>query len=146
MAEDHGGWRTPRILVGVDGSETSLRAGAYAAGVARREHADLVYLFVHTNSSMATMAPGAVAAVSQTQRDVLSEVRELVDSHATSMGITARLLERTGNPYRELLKVAGELRVDAVIVGASMQSGHRFIGSLAVHLVRDAKWPVTVVP
>ena len=36
--------------------------------------------------------------------------------------------------------------MDAVIVGASAQSGHRFVGSLAVRLVRAGRWPVTVVP
>jgi hypothetical protein len=27
-----------------------------------------------------------------------------------------------------------------------MQPGHRIVGSLASHLVRAARWPVTVVP
>ena len=44
--------------------------------------------------------------------------------------------------------VMGLLRAiaDAVIVGASTKAGHRFVGSLAVHLVRANRWPVTVVP
>ena len=37
-------------------------------------------------------------------------------------------------------------RADAVIVGASTKAGHRFVGSLAVHLVRASRWPITVVP
>jgi nucleotide-binding universal stress UspA family protein len=36
--------------------------------------------------------------------------------------------------------------VDAVVVGASTHAGHRLVGSLALHLVRVARWPVTVVP
>ena len=44
------------------------------------------------------------------------------------------------------MKLADELRADAVVVGASTQAGHRFVGSLALHLVRTARWPVTVVP
>jgi nucleotide-binding universal stress UspA family protein len=36
--------------------------------------------------------------------------------------------------------------VDAVVVGASLRSGRRFVGSLAGRLLRDAGWPVTVVP
>ncbi|MDT4905845.1 MAG: hypothetical protein QOH52_3861, partial [Pseudonocardiales bacterium] len=35
-----------RILVGVDGTETSMRAGAYAAGLARRQGARLIALYV----------------------------------------------------------------------------------------------------
>ena len=51
-----------------------------------------------------------------------------------------------GDPYTELRRVADEVRADAVIVGASMQAGHRWIGSLAVRLVKAGRWPVTVVP
>jgi len=46
----------------------------------------------------------------------------------------------------ELRRVADEMRADAVVVGASMQAGHRWIGSLAVRLVKAGRWPVTVVP
>jgi nucleotide-binding universal stress UspA family protein len=42
--------------------------------------------------------------------------------------------------------VADEVRADAVIVGASTKAGHRFVGSLAVRLVKAGRWPVTVVP
>lgn len=85
-----------RILVGIDGTDTSMRAAAYAAGMARRQGSHLIALYVAATPPMAA--------------------------------------------------VADELRVDAVVVGASMQSGRRFVGSLAGRLVRDAKWPVTVVP
>jgi nucleotide-binding universal stress UspA family protein len=42
--------------------------------------------------------------------------------------------------------VAEERKVDAIVVGASTQAGHRLVGSLATRLVRHATWPVTVVP
>ena len=51
-----------------------------------------------------------------------------------------------GNPFTEIVRLAGEIQADAVIVGASTKAGHRFVGSLAVHLVRASRWPVTVVP
>jgi nucleotide-binding universal stress UspA family protein len=55
--------------------------------------------------------------------------------------ITAR-----GDPFNELRRVADEVRADAVVVGASTKAGHRFVGSLAVRLVKAGRWPVTVVP
>ena len=51
-----------------------------------------------------------------------------------------------GDPWTELTRVADELRVDAVVVGASESAGHRIIGSLAGRLVRAGRWPVSVVP
>jgi nucleotide-binding universal stress UspA family protein len=130
--------------VGVDGSETSLRAGAYAAGLARRQGAHLVLLFVHVTKS--SFQPEVAVALRVTQDSMLEELRLTVEAQSEQLGLSYELIEREGNPYRELIKLAHELKVDAVVVGASMRAGHRLVGSLAAHLVRDAQWPVTVVP
>jgi nucleotide-binding universal stress UspA family protein len=52
----------------------------------------------------------------------------------------------SGDPYLEICRLAGEVRADAIFVGASTKTGHRLVGSLAIRLVRAGKWPVTVVP
>jgi nucleotide-binding universal stress UspA family protein len=134
------------ILVAVDGSDTSMRAGAYAAGLARRQGARLAVIFVKTVGSLAQTVPGAVPAMDDANRGVADELRDLVTQQSQRLGLQADFHEREGNPFTELVSLADELRADAVVVGASMQAGHRFIGSLALHLVRAAKWPVTVVP
>src|SRR6185312_5870162 len=46
------------ILVGVDDSVTSMRAGAYAAGLARRQGARLVCVYVERPSAMYGAAAG----------------------------------------------------------------------------------------
>jgi nucleotide-binding universal stress UspA family protein len=135
-----------RILVGIDGSESSMRAGAYAAGLARRQGSRLITLYVAPTMAMAGQLAATAAAVLQTQREIAEELQRQVTEGARMLGIEATFVLRHGNPYRELLKVAGEFRVDAVVVGASTRSGRRFVGSLAGRLVRDARWPVTVVP
>lgn len=135
-----------RILVGIDGSETSLHAGAYAAGMARRHRARLIALYVVPPAPMAAQMAATAGAMLQTQEEIATQVRETVVAGARHTGLDAEFVLRRGNPYKELLAVADELRVDAVVVGASTQSGRRFVGSLAGRLVRDARWPVTVVP
>jgi nucleotide-binding universal stress UspA family protein len=135
-----------RILVGIDGSETSMRAGAYAAGLARRQGSHLIALYVASPNPMAAQLPATTAAMMQTQDEIARQLRTAVMEGAQLVGIDAEFVQRRGNPYRELIAVAAELRVDAVVVGASMKSGRRFVGSLAGRLVRDATWPITVVP
>jgi nucleotide-binding universal stress UspA family protein len=133
------------ILVGVDGSDTSLRAGSYAAGLARRQGAELVVLFVRTTGAAGTRAD-LLVAVRDAQDQVAADLRETARTRSAELNLRVSFHERSGNPYAELVKLADELRVDAVVVGASTQAGHRFVGSLAARLVRQARWPVTVVP
>ena len=135
-----------RILVGIDGSETSMRAGAYAAGLARRQGSHLIVLYVATPNPMAAQLATTAAAMMQTQSEVAEQLRAAVMEGAALVGITAEFVQRRGNAYRELIAVASQFRVDAVVIGASMTSGRRFVGSLAGRLVRDATWPITVVP
>jgi nucleotide-binding universal stress UspA family protein len=135
-----------RILVGVDGSDTSMRAAAYAAGLARRQGSRLIALYVATTSPLAAQMAATTAALIQTQDEIGRQLRTALLEGAQLLGIDVQFVQRRGNPYRELVAVANELRVDAVVVGASMKSGRRFIGSLAGRLVRDATWPITVVP
>ncbi len=134
------------ILVGVDGSDTSLRAAAYAAGMARRQGSRLITLYVRTFGGLTATVPAAVGATMQLHDATIAELREEISKHAPRLGISVTFVEASGNPYVEIVRVAEEMRVDAVVVGASTQAGHRLVGSLALRLVRDAKWPITVVP
>ena len=135
-----------RILVGVDGTETSMRAAAYAAGLARRQGAHLIVLYVASPNPMAAQLAATAAAMMQTQDELAQQLRAALLERATLIGISAEFVQRRGNAYRELIAVAAEMRVDAVVIGASLKSGRRFVGSLAGRLVRDATWPITVVP
>ena len=51
------------IVVGIDGSTTSLRASAYALGLARRQHSRLVAVYVGSISAMAAVELSTACAV-----------------------------------------------------------------------------------
>lgn len=135
-----------KILVGVDGSETANRAGAYAAGMARRQGSRLIVVYIAPTGGFAAGMAATAGALMAAHADIADEIESQLRDACQRIGISATFVRRRGNPYLELVKVARELRVDAIVVGASMQSGHRLVGSLAGRLVRDAEWPVTVVP
>jgi nucleotide-binding universal stress UspA family protein len=138
------------ILVGVDDSVTSLRAGAYAAGLARRQGARLVVVYVEQPSAMYGAAAGAGAGVMAEQERAFSQtaadLRRRIEEAGADYGVPITFIVAAGDPYHELRRVADEVRADAVVVGASTKAGHRLVGSLAVRLVKAGRWPVTVVP
>ncbi|SDP03775.1 Nucleotide-binding universal stress protein, UspA family [Klenkia soli] len=135
------------VLVGVDGSETSLRAAAYAAGLARRQHSRLVVVHVRSAfTPLAGLVPGSAAVASGAAGEIADEVQELVARGAAQIGIPVEYVVAAGDPAVEITRVADRMLADAVVVGTSEQAGHRWVGSIAVRLVRAGRWPVTVVP
>ena len=141
----------PRVIVvGVDGSEPSWRAAAYAMGLARRQGALLALVYVQPTSAMAAVAglPLVTAPCDTVMAQQIcgrmraglagmAEVRALRWEFHSVVG---------GDVVAALAQRADELRADAVVVGASRSLGHRVLGSAAVRLVKARRWPVTVVP
>lgn len=137
------------ILAAMDGSVTALRATAYAVGLTRRQGTRMVALYVAPAASMAmasTQGAPIVAAERQMHNEVARELAALTGAKAREFGIHLDFVAASGDPYREITRIAAEIRADAIVVGASLHAGHRLMGSLAVRLVRAGKWPVTVVP
>lgn len=87
-----------------------------------------------------------LVAEAEAHDQVAAELRARFEEGITDRGIAGTFVVAHGDPYHEIKRIADETRADAIVVGASKQAGHRFVGSLAVRLVRAGKWPVTVVP
>ncbi|MFD9391953.1 universal stress protein [Streptomyces sp. NPDC060000] len=135
------------ILVGVDGSDPSLRAAAYAGGLARRQHALLAVVYVQP-----VLAAGAALGVpvaettDEIAEGLVAQIREAAERTRGIFDVRWEFHTFRGDPYSGLVKAAEQLTADAVVVGASEQAGHRIVGSVAVRLVKAGRWPVTVVP
>lgn len=138
------------IVVGVDGTPTSLRAAAYAAGLARRQRTKLIAVYARTSpATLLTLADHsglATNAVLQTQDELENQLRNELRRQSEIWGVDARLVVRRGDPFALIADVAKETRAEAVVVGSSAGVGHRIAGSLAIRLVKHGRWPVTVVP
>lgn len=135
------------IVVGVDGSDSSLRAASYAGGLARRQRALLAVVYVQP--IMATGAALGVPVADTTDEIAEGLITEIRDAAERVKGIYEVRWEFhtfRGDPYNGLVTAADELKADAVVVGASEQAGHRIVGSVAIRLVKAGRWPVTVVP
>ena len=138
----------PRVIMaGVDGTEASWRAAAYAGGLARRQNALLALVYVQPYMAMSGVYGADVQGVTAEMAD---DIARTISEHAERVKdvYTTRwkFFTRRGDAYTGLAQAADELKADAVIVGASEKAGHRLIGSVAVRLVKSGRWPVTVVP
>ncbi|NYI90886.1 nucleotide-binding universal stress UspA family protein [Amycolatopsis endophytica] len=135
------------VLAGVDGSPSALRAGAYAAGLARRQRSRLVLVYVLAPSAWTGIATGYLAAAQeQSYEAIIDEMRKPIRALADEAQMPVTFIVRRGDAYAELRRAAVELHADLVVVGTSESKGHRIVGSVANRLMKAGLWPVTVVP
>lgn len=135
------------ILAGIDGSESSLRAAAYAAGLARRQNALLALVYVQpVMAAGASVGAPVGEATGEIAEGIIAEVRASAERLKGIFEVRWQFHTFRGDPYQGLVGAAEELEADAVVVGASERAGHRIVGSVAVRLVKAGRWPVTVVP
>ncbi len=137
------------ILVGIDESVTASRAAAYAAGLARRQGARVVAVYVAPTPTLVAATPAGasvMAAEAEAHEEIAKDLARQAHERARELGISVTFIAASGDAFHEILRLADETRADAIVVGASLKAGHRLLGSLAVRLVRAGKWPVTVVP
>ena len=136
------------ILVGVDDTVTATRAAWYAAGLARRQRARLIAVYVAPFGGGAGTIAGAgvIVAEDEAHEELAATMRTRAQAVGQELGVSVEFITTHGDPYGEIKRIADERRVDAIVVGSSTKAGHRLVGSLAVRLVRAGKWPVTVVP
>ncbi|CAG7647298.1 universal stress protein [Actinacidiphila bryophytorum] len=147
-AAPRGGGRT--VVVGLDDSDSSWRAAAYAVGLARRQDALLVMVHVlpvHPTAMLAGLSWMLAA-------DDLAVARQL--RHRVAVGLAGTLghpaprwefhILRAADVVAGLAETADAMRADTVVIGASRGLRHRLFGSPGVRLVKTGRWPVIVVP
>ena len=132
------------LVVGFDGTDPSIDALAFAAGLARREQARLIVAFVAAPSMFSSLAPdpGAWDAI----ESVAGELKERAAEGLADVGVPWRFEQRRGDVAHELEDLAERAKADAIVVGRSSSKVSRLLGSVAAGLLRTSRRPVIVVP
>ena len=136
-----------QIVVGVDGSEPSVRALEWAAAEAHTTGSELVVVYAWTVPAMAYSAsflpaPQAKAAFQEAAKQTMAEILARVD--LAGVRVEARVVE--GHPGASLVSESRD--ADMVVVGHRERGAlaEFVLGSTAHYVGRHAAVPVVVVP
>lgn len=145
-----------KILVAIDGSETSDRAVLFACDLAKSFDAALLILTVAQEPTLVAVPMGVMAEVEgvyMTPRDVIeSAAGEIVDRAAAQADVagvaSVERLIRFGSPARTIVDTADEEGAGVIVMGRRGLGdfGALLLGSVTHKVMHIAKLPVVTVP
>ncbi|HEY1652563.1 MAG TPA: universal stress protein [Acidimicrobiales bacterium] len=151
--DDRGDPVNAKVVVGIDGSDTSWDAFCWACGETRRLGGRTVAVFVGPNpgassaSATASLAGAAVpfGAIQQSTTEQAEELADQVRAYGVDHGVDVTFLCTHGDTAKELLRVAHVDHADLIVVGRSTKARHQLAGSLGRRLVGKRGAPIIVV-
>lgn len=144
-------WKISTIVVGVDGSDSSMRAAQHATAMARQLGAALkLVTVVRTPEGWwgiggAPPSPEALsAALVEGQQKILKEFEEKLELD----GVAYETVEELGDPVSRLIAVCDDVSADVLVIGkrGAGLAERVILGSTADRLTHLAECPVLVVP
>jgi nucleotide-binding universal stress UspA family protein len=140
-----------KILVGLDGSDYSLKALDFATDLAKKYQSQLVLVHVVMRQIYAINPPEAgvlagTAIVRELEEDgkaILAKGEEIVKAQ----GIPVETRLKQGVPAEELLRAGADEKVDLIVLGSRGLSQVRafFLGSVSDKVSHHAKCPTLIV-
>ncbi len=143
---------TATVIVGVDGSQPSKRAVAYAIALAEAQEVDLVVAHVIPWSPYSFNTPSDNEERHERKLEELklatTQIVEPAVEAVSSSGREVTPVVRHGDPVDTLVELARDFSATAIIVGRTGDSRVKraLFGSIPGHLVHESTIPVTVVP
>lgn len=140
--------REPVVLVGVDGSEASLRAASWAASYARHTgmRIHLVCAYALPTFAAASLDGGYAALDDSSIRQGAQAVIDEARAHLGECGVEISSSVETGDPVGVLVEMSRE--VCLAVVGTRGRGGftERILGTVSSALPAHAHCPTVVVP
>ena len=141
---------TPRIVVGVDGSEHSARALQWCADHAQGFGAEVVV--VHVIETPVLLGPvlsmTPLPSLTERQRDELHDVVHLWCKPLTDAGVAHRVLLVEGNAPLALAQIANDETAELVVTGRRGRGrfAELILGSTSHALTHCLPIPLVIVP
>jgi nucleotide-binding universal stress UspA family protein len=146
---------TSTVVVGVDGSDTSIDALSWACGEARRLGGRALAVLVTPipgSGALASASPFAAMAASEyiendarLEEELEVEIRSELLAIGESQRVPLTFIHVHGDVVTELLKIAAISHAQLIAVGRSTKSRHKVAGSLGHRLLRRTGTPIIVI-
>lgn len=140
-----------RILVGLDGSDYSLRALDFAIDLAKKYQSQLVLVHVVMRQIYAINPPEAgILAGTAIVRELETEGKTILtqgEEKVKAQGLPVEARLRQGMPAEELLRAAADEKADLMVLGSRGLSQVRafLLGSVSDKVSHHAKCPTLIV-
>ena len=140
-----------RILVGLDGSDYSLRALDFAIDLAKKYQSQLVLVHVVMRQIYAINPPEAgILAGTAIVRELETEGKTILtqgEEKVKAQGLPVEARLRQGVPAEELLRAAADEKADLMVLGSRGLSQVRafLLGSVSDKVSHHAKCPILIV-
>ncbi len=141
------------VVVGFDGSQSAYRALDAATHLISGRAGRIVAVYVAHPSATAEISPEGLAEMLKGFDALEQQFTEAIRSRLNLVEQRWRLERRDGNIAHELIAAADRVSRDygtdatvVIVVGSAMHTYHHVVGSVPVALVRNAKYPIVVVP
>lgn len=140
-----------RILVGLDGSEYSLKALEFAIDLAKKYHSQLVLVHVVLRQTYAINPPEAgILAGTSIVRELEAEGRAILakaEETVKAQGLPVEVRLRQGVPAEELLRASVDEKADLLVLGSRGLSQVKafLLGSVSDKVSHHAKCPTLIV-
>ena len=138
-----------KILCAVDFSEASNLVAEYASLLAKAMQAEVVVVYAAPSLSQYVgfhVPPNSIENfVGEIVAGAEKTMLDYVQRHFPDMQVEGKVV--TGDAAEEILRVAGELGVDLIVMGTHGRKGidRILFGSVAENVVKSAKLPVLTV-
>jgi nucleotide-binding universal stress UspA family protein len=135
-----------KILVAVDGSEYSMRAGSYAADMAKLMDSEILLIHCHKPFPIVLGEPyfqNAINKIMKKSNELLDPYRKIIQD--AGVEFVDRILE--GPPAPAICKVAEVEKADMIIMGCRGRSDLEglLLGSCTHRVLKTAPCPVLVI-
>ncbi|MDH5795634.1 MAG: universal stress protein [Candidatus Bathyarchaeota archaeon] len=140
-----------RILVGLDGSEYSVKALEFAIDLAKKYRSQLVLVHVVMRQIYAINPPEAgILAGTAIVRELEAEGKAILakgEETVKAQGLPVEVRLRQGVPAEELLRAAADEKADLIVLGSRGLSQVKafLLGSVSDKVSHHAKCPILIV-